>query len=85
MEGLSEQSPDVHSQGEISREWCGGKYPKNEVIFYAQTLLVYIVSIASIANLSFGSPLTSLWICLLSSTIGYMLPNPKMKKTKSKE
>ena len=86
MEGVSRDSQDIHSQS--SRElgskwqWCGETYPRQEIIFCAQALLVYIVCIAAIANLSYGTSQPSLWICLLSSSIGYMLPNPSVRRGK---
>ena len=40
---------------------------------------MYLVVIASIANLTVGTTHGSLWICLLSSCLGYMLPAPSFK------
>lgn len=54
------------------------KYPKQEVVFFAQILVIYTTILASIANLSRGADNTSLWVALLSSSIGYMLPNPSV-------
>ena len=79
-------SEDIHSEVSLGRwQWCGDSYPKQEIIFCAQTLLVYIVCIASLANLSYGTSESSLWICLLSSCIGYMLPNPSVKRKKMRD
>ena len=56
---------------------------KSDLLFIAQVVLVYIVVIASIVNLSINTEEQSsrLWIILLSSGIGYLLPNPKLKRT----
>ena len=78
MERVSGSTQDIRSQGE-TLVCCGDKYPRRELIFVAQTLLVYIVCIASIANLTRGAEQQALWTCLLSSALGYMLPNPKVK------
>ena len=82
MEGLPNHAGDfsAESNGDVNWQWCGDNYPKQEIIFCSQALLVYIVCIAAIANLSYGSDQNSLWICLLSSALGYMLPNPSFKR-----
>ena len=43
-------------------------------------VIVYVIIITSITNLSLQNRSTELWISLLSSCIGYTLPNPKLKK-----
>lgn len=60
-------------------KWFGLKYPKQEVVFFSQIFILYIVIVASIVNLSISNDNTNLWITLLSSSIGYMLPNPSIK------
>jgi hypothetical protein len=64
---------------------CGHPIPKNECIFLltylCQVLVVYIVITASIYNLSVGHDQDKvLWTALLSSCLGYILPNPSLKK-----
>ena len=59
---------------------CGQKFPKSEIVFFFQVILVYIVVIVSIVNLSIGQSDEKLWITLLSSSIGYLLPNPNLNK-----
>ena len=60
----------------------GHRVPKNEVVFFSQIIIVYIVIITSIVNLSIGRTDSSLWVALLSSSIGYILPNPTVKSDK---
>ncbi len=48
-------------------------------VFYAQTILIYIICIASLANLTIGSDYSSVWISLLSGSLAYLLPSPKVK------
>ena len=64
-----------------SPEWnvFGKKIPKAEVVYISQILLIYIVSLACIINLSIGIEHRDFWIALLSSSIGYILPNPTLK------
>ena len=57
-----------------------GKFcPRSEIVFFVQVVLVYIVVIVSIVNLTIGRPDDKLWIALLSSSIGYILPSPNLK------
>lgn len=57
----------------------------NGVAFYAQILLLYIVVITSIINISLGNESSTLWTSLLCSCLGYMLPQPKLKVSKSNQ
>ena len=65
-----------------STKWpmCGRKFPKSEIVFFVQVILVYAVVIVSIANLTYGRSDDKLWISLLSSSLGYLLPNPNLNK-----
>jgi hypothetical protein len=51
----------------------------NEVLFIVQILVIFIVVITSIVNLTLQNGDTNLWTALLSCSIGYVLPNPKVK------
>ena len=45
-----------------------------------QVVLIYIVVVASIANLTvYKERDGKLWTALLSSSLGYLLPNPKLR------
>ncbi len=57
----------------------GKKIPKLEVVFFAQTLLIYIVTICALINLSAQNGDKNLWSILLGSSLGYMLPSPSLK------
>ncbi len=73
--------PDVDQEVNAER-WhlLGTRVPREEIVYFCQMIIVYIIIIASITNLSLQNGSTELWISLLSSCIGYALPNPKMKK-----
>ena len=46
-------------------------------VFYAQVLAIYAVILVSLFNLTWGNKDgRDLWISLLSSAIGYLLPPP---------
>jgi hypothetical protein len=68
----------------ISSRWhvFGKTLPRSEIVFFVQVILVYIVVIVSIVNLTIGSADDKLWIALLSSSIGYILPSPNLKLNK---
>ena len=55
------------------------KIKRNHYIqFIFQIIVLYIIIIAAIINLSLSTKDQQLWIALLSSSIGYLLPNPKL-------
>lgn len=60
----------------------GKSVPKSEVVFGAQVLLIYIIVVTAIVNLSLdgNSSDSKIWIILLSSCLGYILPSPTIKK-----
>lgn len=62
-----------------AREFVG-KEPRTEIVYITQIVLIYLVVVVSLINLSLpGEGMKELWTALLSSSIGYMLPNPSMK------
>ena len=58
----------------------GHTMPKSEIVFFMQVFLIYIVVISSIVNLTLYKDEGKLWTALLSSALGYLLPNPTLKK-----
>jgi len=81
---VNEVTPErVLSCGSGSGHWImwGQAFPRSEVRFFAQVFILYIVIITCLVNLSIGKgELTSLWISLLSSCIGYILPSPYISR-----
>jgi hypothetical protein len=67
-----------------TESWCllGNKIPKSEIVYFCQMIVVYIIIITSIVNLSMKNGSNELWISLLGSAIGYVLPNPSLKTEK---
>ena len=65
-----------------ANEWTlfGKQVPKSEIVFFCQVLIVYTVVVTSIYNLTKGAGENNkLWTALLSSSLGYLLPNPTIK------
>ena len=55
--------------------------PSAEVVFFTQVCFIFILLSLSISKLSFynlSCDETAIWLSILSSTVGYMLPNPKL-------
>jgi hypothetical protein len=52
--------------------------------YLAQVGLIYIVVIACIINLALQIPEKTVWISLLSSCVGYILPSPSIIEPETK-
>lgn len=68
---------------ENNNNWplLGQRLPQKCVVFFCQVAIIFIVIITSIVNLSLPSRNAAddkLWIALLSSSIGYLLPSPNL-------
>jgi hypothetical protein len=78
---------DAGSSG--NNQWTipltGKKMPKSELMFFVQVLLIYIVVLTSIVNLTINADNGKLWTALLSSSLGYLLPNPSLRKRPDKD
>ncbi len=69
------------SSSTVSRWKCFGQnFPRNEVVYFSQIFIIYIVTITCLANLSFNIGPRDLWIALLASCLGYILPQPSISK-----
>ncbi len=66
--------------GSHSSNWrvLGSKLPKTEIVFFAQVFLIYGVIITCLVNISLGR-MEELWMVLLTSCLGYLLPSPSLK------
>ena len=71
-------------------DMLGSKVPKTEVVYFSQIFILLIIILACILNLSVPSLRSAenaapieLWIILLSTCIGCILPTPKLKSSKS--
>src|SRR5215471_9922711 len=53
---------------------------RKSALCYAQVLAILIVIVACVINLSIGTETTELWASLLSGSLGYLLPSPKIRK-----
>jgi hypothetical protein len=57
----------------------GRRVPKSELVFFSQVIILYAVVCMCLFNLTTGRGDSNLWSALLSGSLGYLLPNPKIK------
>jgi len=63
---------------------CSQNFPKDELIYFTQVFLIYIIVITCLINLSIGLEQNSmLWASLLSGALGYLLPSPTPHKRRN--
>ena len=53
----------------------GTECPKEEIVFFCQVVILYTVKITCTRHGDF-----TIWTALLSSSLGYLLPNPSLKR-----
>ena len=72
----------VNVDGSVTSKWdfLGYKFPRQEVVFFSQIVIIYVVIITSLVNLSLGIGESNLWTALLSSCLGYIMPHPSIKR-----
>jgi hypothetical protein len=80
MENREEHAPLNRGGSRNSEKWVlGGKIlPRSEIVFFCQMVILFIVIVTSIINLSLGAQ-SELWLILLSTSLGAILPNPNLK------
>ena len=66
-----------------SADSCEQKLAKNKLTFLFQIVIFYAIIITSLVQISLQSPDKELWLILLSTSIGYILPSPGLKYKRS--
>ncbi len=56
---------------------------KNKATYFTQIIVIYAIIITSIVYIKLESPNKELWLILLSSSLGYILPTPALKYLKN--
>ena len=74
-------------QPRVGERWkfCEFKFPKEQIIYFCQVLMVYIVVITSIVNLYISDKNTCLLSSLVSRSVGYLLPSPSISNKKKND
>ena len=74
---------DSNESDRSARKFCNNfNQPRSEVVFFVQMFVICSLTTLCIIKLAFSSSTcekTSVWISLLSSLAGYILPNPRLR------
>ena len=72
------------SEQRTSKLWnlFGRQVPRSKAVFFCQIILIYITVLTSLINLTLKNGPVNLWIALLSSCLGYLLPHPSLEQEK---
>ena len=78
----AEEEEDDEIDAKTTDGWhiFGRECPKEEIVFLCQVIILYTVIVDSIYNLTVAHDDSTLWTALLSSSLGYLLPNPSLKR-----
>ncbi len=86
LESVEEDAIRNNSSGDLNTtpaDSIGTLFVKNKAFsreaFYAQAALIYIIAVACIINLSIGTDHSHVWVSLLSASLGFILPAPKVR------
>ena len=73
---------DKQSSGKLLWKFCNQiTLPRSEVVFFVQMFVILMQIVLCIVKLTVLKPTyeeTSVWISILSSLVGYILPNPRL-------
>ena len=58
----------------------GTECHKEEIVLFCLVIILYTVIVVSIYTLTVGHGDSTLWTALLSSSLGYLLPNPSLQR-----
>jgi len=72
-------SNSISSSNRSRWTMCGKIVARSQIVFLVQIILIYIVCITSLIQLTRDKD-KELWIALLASCLGYLLPSPKLNK-----
>ena len=74
-------------QPRVGERWMfyGTKFSKEDIIYFCQVLMVYIVVITSIVKLCISDTNNCLWSSLVGGSVGYLLSSPSISKKKEND
>ena len=78
--GVAVKEDDVDTKAADGWHIFGRECPKEEIVFLCQVIILYTIIVVSIYNLTVAHDDSTLWTALLSSSLGYLLPNPSLKR-----
>ena len=80
-DGIEQFMYDENNIERRSWKFCNFTLPRSEVIFFTQVFIVLIIILTSIVKISLYEITCEemqIWIALMSSAVGYVLPSPKL-------
>ena len=72
---------DAENQERQSWRFCNSRLPRSELVYFTQILIILFLITVSLIILVFSKldcEESTFWFSLLSCTVGYALPNPKL-------
>ena len=85
METLQSYNSSGDNNSDISKRdfaCCHNRVPKNQFTYILQIVVIYAIIATAIVHISLQSDNRELWLVLLSSSLGYILPSPGLKFAK---
>ena len=73
---------DEENQERRSWKFFNSRLPRFEVVHFTQILIILLLIVVSLSKLVFSKldcEESTFWFSLLSCTVGYALPNPKLR------
>ena len=77
---IDSDHPPSSSASNTAWIWCSQVYPRRQIVFFSQVLLVYILVLTALVNITIRPDDTQLWVAVISGAVGYLLPNPKLEE-----
>ena len=79
--GITNLVFDDQNQERRSWRFCNSRLPRSEVVYFTQVSIIVFLIVVSLTNLVFfhlDCEESTFWFSLLSCTVGYAVPNPKL-------
>ena len=75
-----ENNDNLSKTSKSSKLWWiwGGQVPREEIVFFSQVIISYIVIITCIVNLSLQNGDSNWWSGLLGTSLALLMPNPRL-------
>ena len=79
--GITDLVFDAEHQERQSWRFCISRLPRSEVVYFTQiSIIIFLITVSLIKFVFFKLDCeeSTFWFSLLSCTVGYALPNPKL-------
>lgn len=81
VDGLDNFVYDKNKKERAPWKFCCTTIPRSEVVFFVQVFVILILLLFCVYKLGCGKlscEENAVWVSLLSSVVGYILPNPSL-------